>query len=244
MGVVYTDNLLKHSRLIRGLTIDQVSRHTRIPPAYVRMIDEGRFADLPHGLYGRSYVRAFASAVGVDAEEALARYAAQLVDVPDPLPALREISRERTPPTLAAAIADRVREWYGTRDSAEPIKLPGTVYFSAGLDALFLFAVNAFVVAVAAHACHVSVDVLLRQAGAAMAVVCAFTSTMYFVLLAGIGGQTLGMRVFGTRLRPGAGPLDMRAIGARAAEAILGESSVVVDWLSASELPKRRESPV
>jgi hypothetical protein len=243
MGVLYTDNLLQQSRLRRHITIDEVVQRTKIPRIYVEMIDRGRLGELPPGIYGRSYVRAFAAAVGVTPEEAVAYCATQLVDVPDPIPAIREIARERTPPTVAALVGERVREWYAARGSRE-FRLPGAIYFSAAVDVLFLFMMNAFIVAVAANACHVPVSVLLRVAGAAMAVVCGFTAASYFVLLAGIGGQTLGMRVFRTRLRSDARPLDLRAIGLRAVEALLGEGSALVDWLCSSELPKQRESPV
>jgi hypothetical protein len=244
MGVVYTSNVLHQCRIRGGLTIDELVRRTKIPRIYIEMIDEGRLPELPAGIYGRSYVRAFAVAVGMNPDDALADAAAGLVEVPDPLPALRQITREQTPPTLAAAIAERIREWNASRDGSEPLKLPGAIYFAAGMDALFLFVLNAFIVAVAANACHVSVGVLLRVAGAAMSIVCGFTAAMYFVLLAGIGGQTLGMRLFRTELRSVRGPLDIRAIGLRSVEAVLGGSSVLVDWLCSSEMPKRRESPV
>ena len=245
MGVVSTsENLLRQRRLERQITIDEVVHRTKLPRLYAEMIDAGRLGDLPAGIYGRSYVRAFAQAVGVDPDHALTLYSSLLVDTPDPIPAIREIARERTAPTLAGLVADRIRAWYATRDGARPFRWPGTVYFAASFDALFLFAINAFVVAVAAHACQVSVQVLLRLASPAIAVVCAFTSTMYFLLLAGIGGQTLGMRLFGTRLRSGTRPLGLYAIGLRAADAVLGQGSVLVDWLCSSEMPKRRESPV
>lgn len=237
-------NLLRQGRLNSGLTLDEVARRTKVPRSYVEMIDEGRLGELPPGIYGRSYVRAFAAAVGVSAEEAVSCCAAYLVDVPDPLPALREIAREQTAPTLSAAVADRIREWYGARDHAQPFRLPGALYLAAGCDAVILFLMNAFIVAVVANACQVPVETLLRVAGGALSVVCGFTSAMYFALLAGIGGQTPGMRLCGARLRVESGPLDLRAIGARAAEAALGESSLVVDWLCTSELPEQRESPV
>lgn len=193
------------------------------------MVDEGRLGELPPGLYGRSYVRAFAGAVGVSADDALEHFGSQLVDVPDPIPAIREIARERTAPTLAALISERVREWYATRQSQPPIKVPGALYLAAGLDALLLFAINAFIVAIAANACHVTPAVLLREAGAVMAVMGGFTAALYFVLLAGIGGQTLGMLAFGTRLRSARRPLDVRAIAERTAEAILGEGSLLME---------------
>lgn len=246
MGI---DNLLRQGRLERKLTIDEVTARTKLPKSYVEMIDEGRFGELPPGLYGRSYVRAFATAVGVSADDALACCAETLVDVPDPLPALREIAREQTPPTLAAAIAEHVREWYAARGTQPRERGPlfrfaGAVYLSASLDALLLFTINAFIVGVAANACQVPVEILLRTAGVAVTVVCAFTWVMYFALLAGVGGQTLGMRACGAHLRAGHHPLGLGSIGSRALEAALGESSIVVGWLCTARFPTRRESTI
>ena len=238
------NNFLRQNRLRRAISMDELVRATKVPRAYLDMIDDGRLSELPAGLYGRSYVRAFAAAVGVSAEQALAECSEQLVDVPDPLPAMREITRERTAPTLAAAIADWVREWYATRDTSRPLKFPGTVYVAAGLDALLLFLLNAFIVGVAANACEVPVEALLRLAGGAMGSIGAFTCVMYFALLGGIGGQTLGMRICGTSLAASPRPLNLRAIGGRAVEAVLGGSSVLVDWLRSTELPRHRESTV
>lgn len=239
-----SNNSLRQNRLKREISLDELGRTTKVPRAYLEMIDDGRLDELPAGLYGRSYVKAFAAAVGVSAEQALAECSAQLVDVPDPLPAMREITRERTPPTLSAAIAERVREWYVARDASKPVRLPGTVYVAAGLDALLLFLLNAFIVGLAANACQVPVEALVRLAGGAMGSIGAFTCVMYFALLGGIGGQTLGMRICGTSLAAYPRPLNLRAIGGRAVEALLGGSSVVVDWLCSSELPKQRESTV
>ena len=60
-------------------------------PAIVRKIDEGRFGELPPGLYARSYVRSFASAVGLDPAEALKEVEHLLPGAPDPLPVMREL---------------------------------------------------------------------------------------------------------------------------------------------------------
>jgi hypothetical protein len=241
---MHSDNLLRQSRLGKSLTIDDVVARTRVPRVYIEMIDSGRISELPSGLYGRSYVRAFAAAVGVDADQALTVCAADLVEAPDPLPALREIARERVAPTLVQAIKDHLEEWQSKRRVPETSRFGGVIYLAGTIDVLLLFGISAFVVGVGAHACDVSVDALLRHVGGAVVVVCAYTWIMYFALLAGIGGQTIGMQICGARLQSETGPLNLRRISGRAARAALAESSIVVDWLHDSELPARRESPV
>jgi cytoskeletal protein RodZ len=62
---------LHRARLARGLDLDDVAAATRLSPAVVRKIDEGRFHELPSGLYARAYVRAFAAAVDLPPEETL-----------------------------------------------------------------------------------------------------------------------------------------------------------------------------
>ncbi len=239
-----SQNLLRQARLNNKITIDEIAQRTKLPRSLVEKIDEGRLGELPAGIYGRAYVRAFASAVGANAAEALEACAVHLVDAPDPLPGLREILRERTTPSLGALIAERLRalrsgdSWFG------PLRVPAARYAAASADALVLFVTHAVVVAVISTACGVPVEAMLREAGPAVTVVCAFTSIAYFLLLAGVGGQTPGMRLCGLEARHRHRPLDLRVIGSRAIEAALGESSILVDWLCTSEVPATRESTV
>jgi hypothetical protein len=79
---------LYHARIDRHLTLEQIGVRTALSPTVLRNLDEGRFERLPSGLYARSYVRAFAAAVGLDAEEALASVEHLLPGAPEPVPAL------------------------------------------------------------------------------------------------------------------------------------------------------------
>lgn len=91
------DNLLHRGRVERGIDLGQVAARTFLSPQVVQNIDDGRFDALPPGLYARSYVRAFASAVGLDPDEVLRELEAALPRVDDPLPVLREIARGAAP---------------------------------------------------------------------------------------------------------------------------------------------------
>ncbi|MBA3296720.1 MAG: helix-turn-helix domain-containing protein, partial [Acidobacteria bacterium] len=62
-------NILTHlhqARLNCQLELSELAARTAISPSVLAKIDEGRFAELPAGIYARSYVRSFAAEVGVD----------------------------------------------------------------------------------------------------------------------------------------------------------------------------------
>ena len=75
---------LHDARARKNLSLAELSSRTSLSPAIVRKIDEGRFGELPPGLYARSYVRSFASAVGLDPAEALKEVEHLLPGAPDP----------------------------------------------------------------------------------------------------------------------------------------------------------------
>jgi hypothetical protein len=75
---------LYHARINRQLTLEQIGLRTALSPTVLRHIDEGRFELLPSGVYARSYVRAFATAVGLNPEEALAQVEPYLPGYPTP----------------------------------------------------------------------------------------------------------------------------------------------------------------
>ena len=91
------DNLLHRARVVRGLAVADIAARTSLNPVTVQAIDSGRFQDLPAGIYARSYVRAFASAVGLQPEQVLRELEPSLPRVDDPLPILRDIARGAAP---------------------------------------------------------------------------------------------------------------------------------------------------
>jgi cytoskeletal protein RodZ len=53
-------------RQAKGITLEQISQSTKIRVAALRAIEEGRFQDLPGGIYTASYVKQYAAAIGLD----------------------------------------------------------------------------------------------------------------------------------------------------------------------------------
>ena len=70
----------EHLRLAReslGWSLDQVSLKTRIPIRHLETIEIGRGGDLPSGFIGKSFVRQYAEAVGLNGDQALREFVAQ-----------------------------------------------------------------------------------------------------------------------------------------------------------------------
>ena len=88
MGARTTGTRLQQARLAAGLKLSDIDQRTRISPSILRWIDDGQLHRLPAGIYARSYVRAFAQAVGLDPNEIVA-------SVEDQLPAAAEITPKR-----------------------------------------------------------------------------------------------------------------------------------------------------
>lgn len=61
---------LKALRQERGIDLEEIHNRTKISLAYLRAIEEGRFAQLPH-TYVRLFIRAYAVEVGADPDEIL-----------------------------------------------------------------------------------------------------------------------------------------------------------------------------
>ena len=59
---------LRKNRMAQGLSLTEISRRTRIGVTHLRHIEEGNFKSLPPGFYARAFVRAYAEAIGMDAD--------------------------------------------------------------------------------------------------------------------------------------------------------------------------------
>jgi len=65
---------LMRERELRGLGRDEVARRTRLPPGVVEALESGDRDRLPARAYAVGYLRTFAAAVGLDADEVLLRF--------------------------------------------------------------------------------------------------------------------------------------------------------------------------
>jgi cytoskeleton protein RodZ len=67
---------LKQQREKRGITLEQVSKSTKIGTRFLEALEEDQFERLPGGIFNKGFVRAYARAVGLNEEQAVADYLA------------------------------------------------------------------------------------------------------------------------------------------------------------------------
>jgi cytoskeletal protein RodZ len=87
--------VLKQEREERRLSIEEVSSTTRIPRRTLESLEEDRFEDLPSGVFVRGFIKAYASAVDIDAGDVLARFDQQSPKTLPPAPLASVHSRRR-----------------------------------------------------------------------------------------------------------------------------------------------------
>ena len=177
MGEVERD-VLREARVAAGLDVSQIAARTRLSAAVVAHIDRGEFEQLPAGIYARSYVRAYANAVGLDGDSLVKVLHDYLPAAPDPLAALATIE---LPVVIAPPFITLPQSW--------------RAYAIAIVDGLFLIALDVVVVWVAALVCGVRVGRLLSAAGLPIGFLFATLAALYYVLLGAIAHRTLGARV-------------------------------------------------
>jgi cytoskeletal protein RodZ len=67
---------LRQQRLARGMSLEEVARTTRVPISSVERIEADQFDELPGEVFVRGFLKSYARAVGVQADDVLARYTA------------------------------------------------------------------------------------------------------------------------------------------------------------------------
>lgn len=65
---------LVRERELRGLSREEVIRATRLPASAIEALEAGDPARAPHRAYVVGYLRGYAAAVGLDADEVILRY--------------------------------------------------------------------------------------------------------------------------------------------------------------------------
>lgn len=62
---------MRRARERRGVTLEAIAQATKVPASLFAGLERGDCARWPAGVYSRAYVRAYAEAIGVDADEAV-----------------------------------------------------------------------------------------------------------------------------------------------------------------------------
>ncbi len=82
---------LRVARERRGMSLATIARQWGVREQNLVLIEQDRFEELPTGLYGRTAVRAYATAVGFPADEVLAEVIDRLRTPEDPLDGLARV---------------------------------------------------------------------------------------------------------------------------------------------------------
>jgi len=220
---VRADNPLHLARLDRGLELAQLADHTALSPWIVQKIDAGHFDQLPPGIYARAYVRTFASAVGLEPEQAVRDVLDRLPSVEDPLPVMRGIANRGTPAWIGTmstwlnGVLDRAvqsmakpapgqeRTWRGARTIG-----------AAAVDAGVLLMAYGALLVLTSWTSGVTVERVAAHATAGLMAVWVVVACLYFLLLGGIGGATPGARMLRLPRPPLTNPMRLHAIVYRA----------------------------
>src|SRR5215213_7517493 len=153
---------LRRARLAAGLELSDIERRTRISPSILRWIDNGQFHRLPAGIYARSYVRAFAQAVGLDPNEIVASVEHEL------------------PPAAELTAPSKSKPSAPTRQlSAEWLRVA-----AASLDAAVLTIIYGLVLGATAAVCRRPVSEILAFGMPAMIVLLTLLTALYFIVFA------------------------------------------------------------
>jgi cytoskeleton protein RodZ len=96
---------LRDLRVKRGLSLEDVTRVTRIAPRYLEALENDSFDSLPAPVFARGFIRAYSQAVGGSPEEALAIYDGR-DGVPQPPAAAVPHRAMVSPPAHAGPDAD------------------------------------------------------------------------------------------------------------------------------------------
>ena len=88
---------LRRRREQRGISLKDVADQTKISAALLAGIERGDCSRWPGGIYSRAWVREYASAIGLDAEQVAARFTRHFRQVafPDGTPEEAEAARAR-----------------------------------------------------------------------------------------------------------------------------------------------------
>jgi hypothetical protein len=224
-----------------------LARQCALRVEWLQAMEDGRFGDLPSGIYGRSAVRRYAESLGLDPAEILAACAPLLPLVEDPISALGRLRgmpapRRRTEAVAVATAVDtpQTRRLEAVLPGPPPCELPSwRLLAAAAVDAIVVVGLLIAVVTCTV-ASGIPMSGLSGAAAPAFALLTFVLGTSYFVVLGGIVGATAGEHVAGVGAPAGSRPLDLRAVGVRTLQCALRDAYFIElfgRWLGGNSCP-------
>jgi hypothetical protein len=245
---------LRQARLLRGEDLAAFSRRTGVRERLVVAIDEGRFGDLPTGLYARTAVRLYARGVALDVDEVLAACEPLLPVLEDPVSALARLrglkpAAVRTPPPSRPVAVVGARAPISSAPDRVPEPSPFPPWKPPAAVALDGFVVATLLLVAVAGTMTLSgarAASLGPTAAPVFALLGLLLGSCYFLFFGGIACATAGERLVGMRVgRRSPRHIDPRTVASRAARCAgrdirylvrLGAwAATVLPWDSASE---------
>jgi transcriptional regulator with XRE-family HTH domain len=157
--------LLREARLKASLSIEEIARRTKIPVSQLERLESGDSSSLPADVFVCGFLRAYAREVGLDGEEAVARY--------------RRVARNQPEMSYASLVISRGDdESDGTNASHDHAQRGGA---TARLDAM----IESLVSTVTARAPFLQSAVGRRPAFALMVLLVVLVATLTLSLLLG-----------------------------------------------------------
>ena len=71
---VHFGRYLQVQRELRGLTLEDVAKQTKIPPTLIGALEAGQSERFPERIFVLNYIRSYASAVGLSPDDAVNRF--------------------------------------------------------------------------------------------------------------------------------------------------------------------------
>ena len=243
---------LRKNRMAQGLSLTEISRRTRIGVTHLRRIEEGDFRSLPPGFYARAFVRAYAEAIGVDADIVLGTLADELpasqsAHSPHPSQLSHQASlpwadaSDLIPNARMQVLKQLLERHNASVASAEPVASQESVtgatrargprrFLAASLDGLLLASIYLTVIGSTAAFCGVGVRELLHASGLAVFTVLALITLLYVMMMGGIAGRTIGAMLLDVPLlEQSRSPLGLGAIARRSMDCVRLDVAAAAD---------------
>jgi hypothetical protein len=177
---------IRAARMASGRDLHTIAQRTGAREEWLRAIDDGRFADLPAGVYARSALRAYAGAIGLNAHELIATCEPELPRLEDPISALARVKglRRKRHTQLVPLVCSEGGSGIG----------------ALAIDASIIGAVLLVVIAATLAMCGIFPSALGPTAAPAFGVTASLLALSYFLVFGGIATATPGERIMGRRI--------------------------------------------
>jgi hypothetical protein len=192
---------LSHARQAAHEDLAALARRTGVRQENLRAIEDGRFGDLPPGIYGRAAVKSFANAFGFDGAAMLAECEALLTPLDEPIAALARSRGLRVRPHEALPVREPA---HAAVAAVDPDAAGWRHLAAAAIDAGVVGALLLAVVVAALTLLTAPVSAL-RDGGGAFAIMGMVLAGGYYFCFGGVRGVTVGERLVGIERRSPAG---------------------------------------